>query len=116
MPASAKKEPLLSCSFCQRDSETVNKLIGGPGVYICDTCVEVCNQILDGKPSPVFPGWDSLTDAELLRTLAPAAATVRSVADTLTQHVHILRERGVTWTQIGKALGVSRQAAWERFS
>ena len=107
---------LLFCSFCRKDSEAVNKLIGGPGVYICDACVAVCNNILDGRAAPVFPGWDSLTDAELLRTLGPAAATVRSVADTLKQHVHTLRKRGVTWTQIGKALGVSRQAAWERFS
>ena len=110
------KKDLLFCSFCRKDSDAVAKLIGGPGVYICDACVAVCNKILDGKPSPAFPGWDALTDDELLRILRPAAATVHSVADILKQHVHILRERGITWTQIGKALGVSRQAAWERFS
>ena len=110
------KKDLLFCSFCRKDSHAVAKLIGGPGVYICDACVAVCNKILDGKPSPAFPGWDALTDDELLRILRPAAATVHSVADILKQHVHILRERGITWTQIGKALGVSRQAAWERFS
>ena len=54
MPASAKREPLLFCSFCRKDSETVNKLIGGPGVYICDACVEVCNNIL-GEAAPPQP-------------------------------------------------------------
>ena len=55
MRASAKKEALLYCSFCQKDAETVNKLIGGPGVYICDACVEVCNNILDGEAAPPQP-------------------------------------------------------------
>jgi hypothetical protein len=36
--------------------------------------------------------------------------------ETLKQHVDLLRQRGMTWTRIGEALGVSRQAAWERFS
>jgi hypothetical protein len=31
-------------------------------------------------------------------------------------HVGILRDRGISWTRIGEALGVSKQAAWERFS
>ena len=47
---------LLFCSFCRKDSETVDKLIGGPGVYICDACVAVCNQILDGRASPGLSG------------------------------------------------------------
>ena len=110
------RKDLLFCSFCRKDSDVVAKLIGGPGVYICDGCVEVCNKILAGEPTPAFPGWDALTDDELLRILRPAAATVRSVADTLKQQVQSLRKRGITWTRIGKALGVSRQAAWERFS
>ncbi len=35
------------CSFCRRDEGQVGKLIAGPGVYICDECVEFCNEILD---------------------------------------------------------------------
>jgi hypothetical protein len=42
--------------------------------------------------------------------------TLRAVEETLKQHVEQLRRRGVTWTQIGEALSVSRQAARERFS
>jgi hypothetical protein len=111
----APKSPLY-CSFCRKDDATVEKLIGGPGVYICDACVVICNRILKGKPTPRFPGWDSLSDAELLRALRPGAAAVDAVRDVLQEHVEILRGRGVSWERIGEAMGVSRQAAWERFS
>ena len=46
----------LNCSFCLRTSEEVSKLIAGPGVYICDNCVQLCNKILDdtGDKQPPF--------------------------------------------------------------
>ena len=37
----------LKCSFCGKTQEAVKKLIAGPDVYICDECVELCNEILD---------------------------------------------------------------------
>ena len=37
----------LSCSFCGKTQERVKKLIAGPGVFICDECVELCNEILE---------------------------------------------------------------------
>jgi ATP-dependent Clp protease ATP-binding subunit ClpX len=37
----------LKCSFCGKSQEQVRKLIAGPGVYICDECVDLCNEILD---------------------------------------------------------------------
>ena len=45
----AKKtgEPeILRCSFCNKDQNDVRKLIAGPTVFICDECVEVCNDII----------------------------------------------------------------------
>lgn len=50
----------LRCSFCGKSQEQVRKLIAGPGVYICDECVELCNEILEeefseragNKPQP----------------------------------------------------------------
>jgi len=36
----------LRCSFCGKNKEETKKLIAGPGVYICDQCVELCNLIL----------------------------------------------------------------------
>lgn len=45
------KRELLSCSFCGRNEETVEKLISGPSVYICDKCVKLCSGILEKKKS-----------------------------------------------------------------
>ena len=56
---------LLKCSFCGKSQKQVKKLIAGPGVYICDECIELCNEIieeevgersdvrLDSLPTPV---------------------------------------------------------------
>ncbi len=38
---------LLKCSFCSKSQKQVIKLIGGPGVYICDECIELCNEIIE---------------------------------------------------------------------
>lgn len=37
----------LKCSFCGKDQEAVRKLVAGPGVYICDECIELCNEIIE---------------------------------------------------------------------
>jgi ATP-dependent Clp protease ATP-binding subunit ClpX len=42
----------LKCSFCGKSQEQVKKLIAGPGVYICDECVDLCNEILDEELMP----------------------------------------------------------------
>lgn len=104
------------CSFCRRSDKDVNKLIAGPGVHICDACVGACNAILAGEKTDGFAGWDSLTDKALLAALGPSEATVEAARRVLTTQVGILRSRGVSWDKIGNALGVSRQAVWERFS
>jgi hypothetical protein len=114
--ARGKRKCPLYCSFCRKDEESVQKLIGGPGIYICDRCVDLCNRILKGKPTPPFPGWASLSDEQLLETLRPAAAAVDAVREILQEHVEMLRTRGISWSRIGEALRTSRQAAWERFS
>ena len=46
------REKKVCCSFCGKPQEKVEKLIAGPGVYICDECVELCLDIIDGV-SPV---------------------------------------------------------------
>jgi len=52
-------EKLLYCSFCGKSQHEVRKLIAGPSVFICDECIELCNDIIreesaadkGGKPS-----------------------------------------------------------------
>lgn len=41
----------LKCSFCGKNQEQVKKLIAGPGVYICDECIELCNEIIEEELS-----------------------------------------------------------------
>ncbi len=43
----AKFDAHLKCSFCGKAQDQVRKLIAGPGVYICDECIDLCNEILD---------------------------------------------------------------------
>ena len=38
---------LLKCNFCGKSQKQVKKLIAGPGVYICDECIELCNEIIE---------------------------------------------------------------------
>ncbi len=42
---------LLKCSFCGKSQKQVKKLIAGPGVYICDECIELCNEIIEEELS-----------------------------------------------------------------
>jgi ClpX C4-type zinc finger len=45
----------LACSFCGRGAADVAKLVGGPGVFICDACVAAADRIIKGD-SPAAPG------------------------------------------------------------
>ena len=38
---------LLKCSFCGKSQKQVKRLIAGPGVYICDECIDLCNEIIE---------------------------------------------------------------------
>jgi len=110
-----KRKRKLKCSFCGKSDREVTRLIGGPGVYICDACVGICNRILEGTPV-AFLGWQDMTDDQLLGALKIAEATVDAARALLQAQIEELRRREVSWDTIGNALGVSRQAAWERFS
>jgi hypothetical protein len=113
----------VNCSFCTKPSSAVAKVVAGPGVYICNECIQLCNDILAQEqhtPSP--PGTqlpareEAMTDEEIL-ALLPRIASVSAQTDASLQRlVTLLRGRGVTWTRIGAALQVTRQSAWERFS
>jgi hypothetical protein len=62
--AQKPKGPVLRCSFCNKSQRDVRKLIAGPNVYICDECVDICNDILaeDRKDMPPpDPEWPRST-------------------------------------------------------
>jgi len=111
----SRKRRTLRCTLCRKTDAQVSRLIAGAKGYICDSCVGVCNKILETTPSS-FAGWHAMTDEQLLACLGPSLATVEATRQVLQTQVDTLRQRGVSWDAIGKSLGVSRQAAWERFS
>jgi len=52
---------LLKCSFCGKSQKQVKKLIAGPGVYICDECIDLCNEIIEEELSESSDvKWDDL--------------------------------------------------------
>ena len=114
--AGASRLDTVCCSFCIKEKEAVAKLVAGPGVYICNECVDLCNQIFDLDPVPKVGSGSEQPDDELLASLARIQAVVSQVDGAMHEHVALLRARGISWTRIGEALGVSKQAAWERFS
>src|SRR4249920_3757636 len=51
----------LLCSFCGKSQRQVKKLIAGPGVYICDECIDLCNEIIDEElTAPAQPDLENL--------------------------------------------------------
>ena len=115
-PPGASRLPAVSCSFCTKDKDAVAKLIAGPGVYICNECVGLCDLILAEEPAAAFSSWNEQPDDQMLASLAKIQAAVSQADAAVHDHVAVLRGRGIGWTRIGQALGVSKQAAWERFS
>ena len=117
--ARTQPQTATRCSFCGKASHDVAKLIAGPGVYICNECVGLCTQILEETRAkqPASVDWASTLDDEQLLTHLGNVAKARAQVDESVQFlVESLRGRGVTWAQIGSALGMTRQSAWERFS
>ena len=110
---------VMHCSFCGLESHQVKRLISGPGVYICDQCVSTCVTILDdpnGSDTPPLRDRAEYSDDQLLEQLPRVAATTANVETDLRARVDELRNRGVAWSGIATALGVTRQSAWERFT
>jgi hypothetical protein len=121
----AVAEEALRWSFCGKSRHQVVRLVAGPGVYICNECVGLCNQIIadelahkgtrEGDP-PTLRAWDGLSDEELLAEMVRAHAAHDNVDRAVAHHIAELRTRGTSWARIGEALGMTRQSAWERFS
>lgn len=124
-----ERRAVATCSFCMKSNTEVGALVAGPGVFICNECVDLCAQIIAAKgdaakgeategkdvPSPTF--WERFEDADsVLDVLPKAAAAGAQVEENLTQLVRRARALGATWARIGEALGMTRQSAWERFS
>lgn len=107
------------CSFCGRPGSKENRLAGGLGAMICFECLEWyyedTRSSKDVNARAVAP-WEEMSDAEILGKLPLIARSNAQNESFLVDWVALVRRRRISWAQIGAALGMSRQAAWERFS
>jgi len=67
-----RPEELLTCSFCGKSQNDVRKLIAGPGVYICNECIDICNEIINDDEQAATPA---------ARTHLPKPAEIRAFLD-----------------------------------
>lgn len=111
---------IAHCSFCRRPNTEVGRLVAGPGVFICGACVTLASQIIAGTaPQPTVAPRDIEMPLEtVLALLEPIAAAETQAKRNLNLGLWVTkaRELGATWSQIGQALQITRQSAWERFS
>lgn len=110
------------CSFCAAPGGpgTDVPLIGGLGAQICLTCLDTFHELVHDEQQiaaarGVMP-WDRMSDAEVLATLPRILASAEQNTSFAQEWVDMLHDRGITWAEIGRVLGVTRQAAWERFA
>ena len=96
--AEAREDVIACCSFCLKPNTEVRALVAGPAMFVCDDCVDPCGQIIADVPdrSPRLLPWE-LTDS-----LDAALSNIPNVAR--------------AQAQVGDALGITRQSAWERFA
>ena len=114
----SKLPETLHCSFCGKSQGEVEKLVAGPFVFICNECVGMCNDVIGGRPigdNGYKPPLERSSD-QLLLLIGSVNFAADASREFLQQIVDTLRGREVSWADIGKRLGVSRQSAWERFS
>jgi len=114
--AGGNKQRSWRCSFCGKGEDKVRRLIAGPGVFICDGCVRLCTEVLEGQRGELSIGPDHEFAEVLLDELRINAAGLKQSEEQLQRAINILRKNQVPWSRIGEAIGTSRQAAWERFS
>ena len=108
MPRTVSPEA-LRCSFCGKSQFDIAKLVAGPGVYICNECIDLCNQIIteemarkggsaddaarSDKPQdpPTLKTWEALSDEDLLAEMVRAHAAHQNVDRAVAHHVAALQ-------------------------
>ena len=67
-----RPEELLCCSFCGKSQNDVKKLIAGPGVYVCNECIDICNEIIND---------DEQQETSAQRTALPKPTEIKTFLD-----------------------------------
>jgi hypothetical protein len=118
----AADQPFAFCSFCDKPNTEVQRLVAGPGVFICDKCIDLSAAIVaeagDATPEEAAQRRARFADRSADETLSMLSALARRAtridAD-LARWVSRLRDQGTGWPQIADALGTSPDAARQQF-
>jgi hypothetical protein len=113
---------ITSCSFCCKPSTEVERIVAGPGVYICNECIELARVVVEdaARATPEEPSrrraayQDPSTD-DLLMMLPALVKSADRVEAELATSVNRLRARGAPWHTIANAAGLSVEATRHRF-
>jgi len=116
---------LLQCNFCGKSQRQVAKLIAGPGVYICDECIGLCNEIIEeelaGPPAEDLVGlWNEFIDEDLAdedpaATEEPVARWMRWIDGPIKDDVAAMHARRDAWAAVWRMLEESEprpDSAW----
>jgi len=127
MPATAPSAPsaedfIAFCSFCAKPSTAVRRLVAGPGVYICDECIDLSATIV-AEAANVTPEesarrlarYRERSTEDILAMLPALVRSAARVESELASWVSRLRERGTDWPAIATAAGVTVDDARQRF-
>jgi hypothetical protein len=98
----------------------MHKLIAGPGVYICDECIGLCQDILassssDEAAEAAEAAFENRPAPEILQLLPVLDRTIGSIESDLARWVARLRTAGTSWDDIATSLGANTEAVVARF-
>ena len=122
MSTTTSTEFAASCSFCGKTNQQVRKLIAGPGVYICEECIALCNEIIDDELNGAeldgsrAPSLDDGPVERLVEIFGAMVRTTDSMEERLGAWARRLSQRGVPTATLAALSGTTEEEASERFN
>lgn len=113
---------ITSCSFCGKPSAEVQRIVAGPGVFICNECIELALMLVEDaaratpeESSRRRVAYEDRSTDDLLMMLPALVKSADRVEAELATSVSRLRARGTPWHTIANAAGLSVEATRHRF-
>lgn len=121
--AHMSEDVIASCSFCGKPNTAVQRLVAGPGVYICNECVQLSASIIEdaARTTPEESSrrrsqYYSRSSEDILAMLRPLVGTADRIEAELAAWIDRLRAGGTDWAAIAGATGMSIDAVRQRFA
>ncbi len=109
------------CSFCGKPSTEVERLVAGPGVFICNECIELAAMVVEDAASATpeeearrRAAYQDPSTEDLLTMLPALVRSADRVESELATSINRLRARGAAWRTIAGAAGLSVEATRQR--